>query len=46
MRRAVELMELALAAISETDKPHVVSERVAALVEDRIQAFLLSLRSR
>ena len=44
LRRAVELMELALAAISEIDKPHAVSERVAALVEDRIQAFLLRFR--
>ena len=45
LRRAVELMGLALAAISEIDKPHGVSERVAALVEDRIQAFLLRFRS-
>ena len=44
LRRAVELMKLAFAAISKIDKPHAVSERVAALVEDRIQAFLLRFR--
>lgn len=44
LRRAVELMEIALAALGEIDKPHAVSERVAALVEDRIQAFLLRFR--
>lgn len=44
-RRAVELLEAALARIDEIEKPHPVSERVAALVRARTQTLLRRFRS-
>ena len=40
VRRAVELLDTTLAKIDEIEKPHPVSERVAALVRDRVQTLL------
>ena len=46
VRRAVELLETTLAKIEEIDKPHPVSERVAALVRERVQTLLGRFGSR
>lgn len=46
MRRAVELLEAILARIDEIEKPHPVSERVAALIRDRVQTLLGRFGSR
>ena len=40
VRRAVELLETILARVDDIEKPHPVSERVAALVRDRVQTLL------
>ena len=46
LRRAVELLEIILARIDEVEKPHAVSERVAALVRGRVQTLLGRFGSR
>ena len=46
LRRAVELLETTLAGIDEVEKPHPVSERVAALARDRVQTLLSRFGSR
>ena len=40
VRRAAELLETTLAKIDEIEKPHPISERVAALVRDRVRMLL------
>ena len=45
VRRAAELLETTLAKIDGIEMPHPVSERVAALVRDRVQTLLGRFRS-
>ena len=46
VRRAVELLETTLAKIDEIEKPYPVSERVAAVVRDRVRTLLSRFGSR
>ena len=46
VRRAVELLESTLAKTDEIDKPHPVSEYVAALVRERVNTLLGRFRNR
>lgn len=46
VRRAVELLETTLAKNDEIEKPHPVSEHVAALVRDRVETLLGHFGSR